>query len=205
MKSPRLPQPRSGIEAESKEIMRKRMWMRAAALRAAAFTLAALAAVAGPAPATAQTVERAGAQRDWSVFAMGSGDQRVCWVMTKPTEWRAERGGRSVDANRGDIYLMVANRPAQGVENEVSWVSGYPLRDGETVRLRIGDERFSLFADGENAWPENPAADGRVVEAMKQGVTATATGVSTRGTTTTDTFSLLGFTAALEEAQRLCA
>jgi hypothetical protein len=31
------------------------------------------------------------------------------------------------------------------------------------------------------------------------------TGVSSRGTTTKDTFSLLGFTAALDEAERRCA
>ena len=40
--------------------------------------------------------------------------------------------------------------------------------------------------------------------AMKRGSTAILTGVSGRGTQTRDTFSLLGFTAAVEEAARRC-
>lgn len=168
------------------------------AIGAAAVALAAYGAAA-------QTqFERAGAQRDWSVFASGEGAERVCWIVTKPTGWRAERDGRRVDVNRGDIYLMVATRPGQDVGNEVSWVAGYPIRENGSVRLDIGGENFALFASGENAWPEDAAADDRVVDAMKRGSEAVATGTSTRGTTTIDTFSLMGFTAALEEAQRLC-
>ncbi|PKP62545.1 MAG: hypothetical protein CVT86_07515, partial [Alphaproteobacteria bacterium HGW-Alphaproteobacteria-8] len=51
---------------------------------------------------------------------------------------------------------------------------------------------------------ENSAADDQIVAAMKRGTDAVLTGVSNRGTTTIDTYSLLGFTAALDEAQRLC-
>ena len=45
----------------------------------------------------------------------------------------------------------------------------------------------------------------RIVEAMKRGTDAVLTGVSGRGTTTRDTFSLLGVTAAIEEANRRCS
>ncbi len=38
-----------------------------------------------------------------------------------------------------------------------------------------------------------------------RGAQAVVTGVSGRGTQTRDTFSLLGFTASVEEAQRRCA
>lgn len=174
------------------------------AFGAVAAVLAAVLALPGGEAAAQQEFERAGAQRDWSVFASGEGEERVCWVVTKPKSWRAQRDGRRVEVSRGDVYLMVATRPAQGVDNEVSWVAGYPVQENASVRLDIGSESFALFARGENAWPENPAADARVVEAMKAGAEAVATGVSTRGTTTVDTFSLLGFTAAFDEAQRLC-
>jgi hypothetical protein len=40
---------------------------------------------------------------------------------------------------------------------------------------------------------------------MRRGQTAVLTGRSTRGTTTRDTFSLFGLTAATDEAQRRCA
>jgi hypothetical protein len=39
---------------------------------------------------------------------------------------------------------------------------------------------------------------------MKRGAEAVVTGVSGRGTTTIDTFSLLGFTAAIEDAETRC-
>ncbi|MGF1660801.1 MAG: invasion associated locus B family protein [Rubrimonas sp.] len=168
-------------------------------------TAACAAAIAlSSAPAMAQTEhERAGAQRDWSVFAVGEGAERVCWIVSKPKKWEARRGGARVDASRGDIYLMVANRPAQNVRDEVSLVVGYPLKPDSTVRLDIGSDSFALFVENDTAWSQ-PADDARVVASMKRGVEAVATGVSARGTTTIDTFSLLGFTAALDQAAALC-
>jgi hypothetical protein len=39
---------------------------------------------------------------------------------------------------------------------------------------------------------------------MKRGENAIVTGISSRGTTTEDKFSLLGFTAAVEDAEKRC-
>jgi hypothetical protein len=39
---------------------------------------------------------------------------------------------------------------------------------------------------------------------MKRGADATLVGKSSRGTQTKDTFSLLGFTAAVEDAEKRC-
>ena len=48
------------------------------------------------------------------------------------------------------------------------------------------------------------ADDSKIVTAMKRGADAIVTGVSSRGTQTKDTFSLLGFTAAVEDAEGRC-
>lgn len=175
----------------------------AKALMAAAMAIAAAAAAIAPAPAAAQQANRVEAFRDWSVFVADDGGP-VCWVATEPQSSEARRGGSVVRVNRGDIYMMVAIRPQQGVANEVSVVSGYPYRDGSEVQARIGDERYELFTEGEHAWPR-PEDDGKLIESMKAGVTAVISGVSSRGTTTTDRFSLLGFTDALETARARCA
>ncbi|MBL4812476.1 MAG: hypothetical protein JKX69_09030, partial [Rhodobacteraceae bacterium] len=82
---------------------------------------------------------------------------------------------------------------------------GYPFAGGSTVTLDIGGTEFELFTEGEWAWPATAEDDARIVAAMKRGATAVLTGVSGRGTTTRDSFSLLGFTAAVEEAQRRCS
>jgi hypothetical protein len=171
--------------------------------RAMATAIAALAA----ATAAAQTVEeRVGGHRDWSVYEHGSGASRVCWVASTPKRWTARRGGTDVTSSvrRGEIYLNVAVRPGQGVSNEASFIAGYPLREDAAVRVSIAGNNFEMFSQGETAWLENADADGRMVAAMKAGVEAQVVGTSSRGTQTTDTFSLLGFTAALEDAQRLC-
>ncbi len=166
---------------------------------------AALAAALAATGAAAQTAfESASVQRDWSVFQSGDGAARVCWIVSKPTKSEARRGANRVTVTRGDIYLMVAARPGQGVKNEVSTVIGYTFRPDSTVRVDIGTGTFQMFTDGDKAWPENAAADDQIVAAMKRGTDAVLTGVSSRGTTTIDTYSLLGFTAALDEAQRLC-
>jgi invasion protein IalB len=170
-----------------------------------AVAAAAAFGAAGGHGALAQTqFERAGAQRDWSVFATGEGDSRVCWIVSKPTASEARRNNQRVQANRGDIYLMVATRPAQNVRNEVSMVAGYTYRADSTVRVEIGSSDFTMFVQEGTAWPENAQADDALVAAMRRGSQAKVTGVSSRGTTTIDTFSLSGFSAALEESQRLC-
>jgi invasion protein IalB len=170
----------------------------------AAVAAAFLSAVAGG--AAAQTLEeRIGGYRDWSVYEHGSGADRVCWISTTPMNWEARRGGQRVEARRGGIYLNVAVRPGQGVANEPSFVAGYPLRDQPPVRVAIGDAEFDMFAVGEFAWPEDASADDSMVAAMRSGAQAVVTGVSSRGTTTVDTFSLMGFTAALDAARAACA
>ncbi|SDX96148.1 hypothetical protein SAMN05444336_11523 [Albimonas donghaensis] len=169
----------------------------------AAIAGAAMTTVISPTPAAAQqTTNRVEAFRDWSVFKADAGGP-VCWVVTQPQSSVATRGGKPVQVRRGEIYLTVAVRPRQGVTNEIAMVGGYPFKDGSTVKAAIGDKSFSMFTEGESAWTY-PADDAAIVAAMKAGTAAVFTGVSSRGTTTTDRFSLLGFTDALTSAQRLC-
>jgi len=155
-------------------------------------------------PATAQVQNRVDAKRDWAIFEAGEGQSKVCWIVTQPTKSVALRGGTQVQVRRGDIYLMVAVRPGQGVRNEVSFISGYPFRQGSTVTAKVGSSSYTLFTDGENAWLEGPAQDAEAVSAFRKGVNTIVEGTSSRGTTTVDTFSLLGFTAALDSAQSRC-
>ena len=71
--------------------------------------------------------------------------------------------------------------------------------------MAVGDSTFALATDGDWAWPATPQEDAQVVAAMKRGADAVLTARSSRGTITKDTFSLLGFTAAVEDAQKRCS
>ena len=85
------------------------------------------------------------------------------------------------------------------------FTGGYPFAGESTVKMEIGGREYDLYVQGENAWPANAEADAQIVAAMRAGSEAVLTARSARGTVTKDSFSLLGFTASLEEAQRRCA
>lgn len=159
--------------------------------------------------ATAQDVStNAVAQKtDWVVFVADNPVQ--CWAASAPTDTVATRGGQVRSVNRGEIQLTVSFSPPENAVGQVSFTGGYPFQDGSDVTVEIGGSEFKFFTsnneDGDGwAWPVDPSDDALVVDAMKRGVNAVVTGLSSRGTTTKDTFSLLGFTAALEEAEKRC-
>ena len=162
-------------------------------------------AVACAGPAFAQSAERVASHTDWSVFVAGT--PKECYIVSPPTPRPPRRDGKPAEVQRGDVRLFVAFRPGENVSNEVSFTGGYPFREGSTVTLAVGSDTFTLGPGagdaGEWAWTD-PADDSQVVAALKRGATAKLTGTSSRGTGTEDTFSLAGFTAAVEDAAARC-
>ncbi|MET4102674.1 hypothetical protein ABIE58_002110 [Roseovarius sp. MBR-78] len=165
-----------------------------------AITLAC--ATAMPTLAQETSTNQVATSTAWSVFE--DSDPRECWAVSAPTETVNTRDGRVVAVRRGDILLMTFFRPAAEVQGQVTFTGGYPFAKGSTVNMTIGDDSFELFTEGEWAWPANTDDDAKILAAMKRGVDAVLTARSTRGTQTKDTFSLLGYTAAVEEAEKRC-
>lgn len=154
--------------------------------------------------ATAQDVStnRVDAKTDWSVFE--GTNPRECWSVSAPKETVNTRDGRVVAVRRGDILFMVFYRPGSVNSGQVAFTGGYPFAKGSTVNVAVGSNEYELFTDGEWAWPATAADDAKLITAMKRGAQAVLTARSGRGTVTKDTFSLLGFTAAIEEAEKRC-
>lgn len=170
---------------------------------ALALLVAMLCAAILPSAATAQESEnRVAVETDWSVFVEPA--QGECWAVSAPKETVNTRDGRVVAVRRGEILLFVTFRSGSSTP-EVSFTGGYPFASGSTVRVTIGSDNFELFTEGDWAWAPSPAEDARLIEAMRRGAEAVISGTSSRGTNTADTFSLFGFTAATQEAQRRCA
>ncbi|WP_291728013.1 invasion associated locus B family protein [Leisingera sp. F5] len=162
-----------------------------------------LAALATTASAQATSNNRVAAKVDWSVF---EGDNpNECWGVSAPKETVNTRDGRVVAVRRSEIQLFVTFRSSDSPKGEVSFTGGYPFAPGSTVNMAIGESEFELFTEGEWAWPATPADDAKIVTAMKRGANAVLTARSARGTQTKDSFSLLGFTAALEDAEKRCS
>ncbi len=157
------------------------------------------------ASAQAQELAMVEAITDWSVYV--DQDPKVCFIVSQPTKSVARRGGQEVSVNRGDIRFHISVIPGQGVAGEPSFLAGYPLKPESAVKMEIGGTKFEMYPDAavhqEYAWTA-PADDTALIAAMRKGADAVVTGVSARGTTTIDTFSLRGFTAAVEKAMQLC-
>jgi hypothetical protein len=170
------------------------------------FAVLAGVLMAGPGTglATAQTQQRVDVKKDWSIFQAGTEGKKICWIVSQPTKTAAFRSGKPVQVNRGDIFLMISIRPADGVSNEVSFISGYPFKQGSEVKASVGSTKFTMFTEGENAWAPSSDDDSALVAAFRKGSSAQVEGFSSRGTQTVDSFSLNGFTAALEAASALC-
>lgn len=169
-----------------------------------AVSIAALVGCISASGAFAQDTSsnRVAAKTDWSVFVEDNPTE--CWSVSTPKETVNTRDGRVVAATRGQILLMVFYRPDAGARGQVAFTGGYPFASGSSVNLNISGTEYEMFVDGEWAWPATTADDAKIITAMKRGAQAVVTGLSGRGTTTKDTFSLLGFTAAVEDAGKRC-
>jgi hypothetical protein len=176
----------------------------------------ALALSAGMAHAQDESTNRVDAETDWSVFQ--ETDPVECFAVSgaNPAESVNTRDGQTVEVQRGELppTLYVAFKPTENVAAQVSFTGGaYGFNAEEDVTLVVDGTTFTLFpqnieADGATrgwAWPSDPAQDAAIIAALKRGSEAVITSQSARGTVSQDTFSLLGFTAAVEEAERRCA
>lgn len=149
------------------------------------------------------STNRVAAKTDWSVFV--EAEPKECWGVSAPKETVNTRDGDVVTVRRDDILLFITFRPGSNVAGEVSFTGGYPFAPDSTVALVVDGETFELFTDGEWAWSGSRQDDEQIIAALKKGSSAVLTARSSRGTQTQDTFSLLGFTAAMDEAAQRCA
>lgn len=157
--------------------------------------LVVILAMVSPALAAPKSLGKFG---DWAAFVDGSDKRKVCYIFSAPK--KAEGKYKS----RDPIFLLVSHRPADRVTNEISVDTGYDYKTNSEATASIAGRSFKMFTKGKNAWNSDAQADRAMVEAMKGGSEMVVKGVSQRGTLTTDTYSLMGFTAALAAISKAC-
>jgi len=152
----------------------------------------------GSGPAAAQGIQRLGDFGDWSSFQFTESGNKACYMASQPKKSEGEY------KKRGDVYAIVTHRPSEKLRDEVSVLAGYAYKEGSTVKVTIGDQSFELFTQGDGAWTKDKKSDEALVKAMIKGRSMVVTGTSSRGTDTTDTYSLEGFTKAYEAIGKAC-
>jgi len=148
--------------------------------------------------AVAAGFEFLGPHGDWDVFADKKSKASVCYIASVPTK-------ASHKKNRGDIYVLVTLRKAEGFKDVVSFHQGYPLKKDNDVKVSIGKASYKLFGSGETAWTYEAKDDLAIVKMMRAGSTMAVKGTSTRGTKTTDEYSLKGISAAYKAMRKACS
>ncbi len=139
-----------------------------------------------------------GSFKAWDAYKLTRDGNTICYVVSQPTDTQPK------NVRRGDIFFIVSNWANLNIKGQPSVVTGYTYRDGSTTTAKIGSEQFSFFTQGDGAWMRETTNEQRILSAMRRGTTMIVTGTSSRGTLTTDRYSLAGITAALEKIDQVC-
>jgi hypothetical protein len=149
-------------------------------------------------PPAGTPAERLGAEGAWTAYAYSEKSGKVCYLAGEPK--KSEPAG----GKRKHPLAMVTHRPGEKIANVVSFVEGYPLKDGSEVSLDVGGAKFDLFTKGDSAWARTSELDKSIVEAMSKGKQAIVKGTPQKGPATSDTYSLAGFIQALALIDKAC-
>ncbi len=137
--------------------------------------------------------------KDWEVHRGRVGAATVCYAATLPKK----RSGKYT--RRGETNLIVSLWPSHKVSGQVEIRAGYTYKPESTVMLEFNNgAKFRLKTKGDTAWSVDASDDKKIVNNLSNRVWLRVYGLSSRGTRTTDTYSLSGFRNAFTRARVAC-
>lgn len=160
--------------------------------------IAAIAGLWAVGAAAQEGQEDLGTFKDWYARKFEEKGKPVCTMFSQPVKSEGDY------TTRGEVYVFVTHRPEARRTNEFSVKIGYTFKTETPVVVKIHNAEFELFSEGDFAWAEDSGADEKLVRAMRAGSMMVVEGISSRGTRTTDTFSLSGFSAAHNRITEAC-
>lgn len=153
-------------------------------------------------PVAAEPANLLGVFGNWSAYTTGTGSSQTCYVLSKP------RATRPAGTKRSAVYLMISDWPSRKVKAEPQIVYGYQAKENGAAALAVGGDKFPFFIRNNgkegSSWLQQLNDNNRLIDAMHNGVSAVASGTSSRGTKTSDTYSLTGFNDALAKIHAAC-
>lgn len=135
---------------------------------------------------------------DWFAYTVQENGEKICYMLSFA---KSSKGNYT---RRGDVYAMVTHRPQERRGcNVLSLNAGYSFRQGATVAVSVGREKFNLMTHGETAWAPLDF-NNTIVHAFLKGSTVNVSGRSARGTLTQDVYSLKGSADAYRAICKAC-
>lgn len=149
-------------------------------------------------PAVAKEAKLLGEYGDWGAFQEFDGKNLICYLGAQPIKSRGKY------KKRGETYLLITHRPVEKIYSVVSFRAGYSFLKDSELKITIGEKNFSFFTDGGHAFAHDKKTDFALIQSMIRGTTMIVKGTSSRGTKTTDTYSLKGVSASWKAINRAC-
>ena len=138
--------------------------------------------------------------KDWGAYRYNDNGIRVCFISSAPKK----SSGKYDPANRGETRIFVSHGPGKAERNVVQVIAGYNYKKQSDVTVKIDSRKFTLFTIEDRAYAESEEDDDAMITAMKRGSKMLVVGTSSRGTVTTDTYSLSGFTKTKSTIDKTC-
>jgi len=135
---------------------------------------------------------------DWSVHTRYEGVQKMCYLYSD-----AQTKSPS-SVRHGDIHFLVANWKSGEATEQPSFMADFSLRKEQPPTISVGNARFDMYVDRNEAFIAETTDERSLVQQMRSGSSMKLSAVSSRGTNVTYTFSLRGFSAALDKANQAC-
>ncbi|MGI9525043.1 MAG: invasion associated locus B family protein [Hyphomicrobiaceae bacterium] len=162
--------------------------------------LASVAVVMAVTSANAQSTTKVVQKfRDWVLYSHNGSSANICFLSTWPKK------KNPAGYNRGRSYFYISAWPKDGVKAEVSIKLAKQLRDGSSVSIRIGGERYSLFTKDNEAFVSDPTRELKLINSMKRGSRMFVRATTADGTEIEDEYSLSGVTAGVNKMTVHCS
>ena len=139
-----------------------------------------------------------------NLFALEKGS----WTLSKDDDW-CYIGSLPIKSDlpetkkRGENYILIYKIVGND-KNIVQVEAGYQYNLDKDITVKIDNTSFIFYStedSSETAWTDD---DDKVIYAMKKGLELVLSGHSRRGTITNDTYTLKGFTSAINKLNKDC-
>ena len=140
--------------------------------------------------------------KKWCAGEYRESESKSCIMISTPISEKGEPPYKS----RGQILATVYHMPAEGNTGVIYITTGYTYKKGSIVTIKIDKNKNYEFniLEGDSAFSDDEGVDKQLIVEMKKGNKMKVVGFSSRGTKTTDIYSLAGFSAAYTYISNLC-
>ena len=122
-------------------------------------------------------------------------DVEYCFIQSSPIKTDIPEG-----KSRGEYGILVYTMH-KNPDLIIQITAGFNYKSSTAIEVKIDQGSYEFYADADTAWAQD---DKKVIFAMKKGLELVTTGFSSKGTKVIDTYTLKGFTSAVNKLSEDC-